>query len=204
MGKQQKPFLAARIPIGLEKALEEHTALTGENKTKILINALRKYVGWSDSDDKVEPDAADRLTQLEIKVIELEKLITTQTVIKLDNKKDRKLKSKIVIEEDKNLDNKKPEVVQLDTQIQLETKNVVTSKDELKVTDKKLWTHKEFSELTGINLNTLRSKRNYKKSDVTWEGVTYQLIRPKEGWRWSPIITDNNIIDQPAESNKLS
>ena len=72
--KSEKPFLAARIPHSLEAAIESHVDSTGESKTQTVINALAAYLGWSDGEEK-KPTASDRLSILEKKFAELEKLI---------------------------------------------------------------------------------------------------------------------------------
>ena len=69
-----KPFLAARIPEDLNTKLEEHSASTGEGRTQAVINALAKYLNFT-PESKSEESAGDRLSVLEKKVAELEKII---------------------------------------------------------------------------------------------------------------------------------
>lgn len=69
--KTGKPFLAARIPMGLNDALEAHSKSTNESKTDAIINALAMYLQWSDK-GKVGNSASDRLSLLERRVKDLE------------------------------------------------------------------------------------------------------------------------------------
>lgn len=176
MGKAQKPFIAARIPIGLEEALERHTKSTGESKTAALINALAGYVGWS-QDEKVKPSASDRLSLLEKRVEKLEQLIQApqQTsllelspVISDDNKTDKELSGTNFKNTDNNLDN-----------------NVINIEP---------MTHKEFAALTGIKLETIRSKYKTQKPTVEWKGKIFEPRKIEKGWRWFLITGNNNVI----------
>lgn len=69
-----KPFIAARISEDLNFRLEDHARTTGESRTQIIINALSAYIGYSPSKETNE-SAKDRLTRLEEKVAELEKIL---------------------------------------------------------------------------------------------------------------------------------
>lgn len=70
----EKPFVAARIPESLNLKLEEHSKATGESKTQALINALAAYLGFNPGSE-VQETASDRLSVLEQKVAELERLV---------------------------------------------------------------------------------------------------------------------------------
>jgi len=69
-----KPFIAARIPESLNVKLEEHSKATGEGKTQVLINALYAYLGFTPETENKE-NASDRLSLLEAKVAELERML---------------------------------------------------------------------------------------------------------------------------------
>lgn len=102
--KSGKPFLAARIPEGLDKALQDYVDLNGGSRTDILIDALSVYLGWSNG-EQPKPATSDRLSRLEQRLETLEteiyrpkqtSLLTGEagvqeeysTVIKQDNKPD--------------------------------------------------------------------------------------------------------------------
>ena len=165
MGKPQKPFIAARIPIGLEEALEKHTKATGESKTTALINALGSYVSWS-QDEKAKPSSTDRLNLLEERVEKLEKLIQAPQQTSL-------LELKPVIETDNNTDNKLSEA---------ETDN----SDNKVIKEEKLFTHKEVAEITGIPYNTVKKKP---KANKTAEGNDrkFKPIRRGKISKWIEI-----------------
>lgn len=126
--KGDKPFLAARIPHGLEKALESHVQSTDESKTQSVINALSAYLNWSENATK--PNASDRLSLLEKKVAELESLLKAPQQTNL-------LDVEPVIKETKKTNKKEN---------QTETENSPA-----------LLTHRKLSDLTGINYNSIKS-----------------------------------------------
>ena len=103
MATKSKPFIAARVPEGLNKALEKHVDATGESRTAAIINALSSYLKWSDTDKGKPISAGDRLSKLEDKIAELEKLL----------KKDKKKKEpeQLVIGQDNNIDNSRSKAV---------------------------------------------------------------------------------------------
>ena len=118
-----KPFLAARIPEDLNTKLEEHSASTGEGRTQAVINALGRYLNFT-PESKSEESAGDRLSVLERKVAELEKIINepkqisfldaAQVIskevlpkVQTDNKELGKTDSR-VIASDNNVDNISP------------------------------------------------------------------------------------------------
>ena len=181
MGKPQKPFIAARIPIGLEEALEKHTKSTGESKTAALINALANYIGWS-KEEETKPSASDRLSLLEKRIEKLEKLIQTpqqtnllelSTVISDDNKIDKKL-----------LDPPKKNQFKSDNK----TDNIVIQNIQKTQSDKlEPMTHKEFATLTGMKLETVRSKYKTKQPTVEWQGKTFEPQKDEKAWRWHQI-----------------
>ena len=202
MGKAQKPFIAARIPIGLEEALEKHTKSTGESKTTALIHALANYVGWS-QDKKQKPSANDRLSLLEERIEKLEKLMQTpqqtsllelEPVIDTDNKFDNKV-------QEPNSDNSDNTVNKADQENIIETLTNGNKEKEFDNTDnnvikeEKLFTHKEFSKLTGIKLETIRSKYKTKNPKVEWEGKTFEPKKFGKTWKWQRITQDNSVIN---------
>lgn len=100
MTAKSKPFIAARVPEGLNEALEKHVNATGENRTTAIINALSSYLKWSDSKKEKHDSAVDRLSVLEKRVTELEKLTKPnqsnqasqmELVISSDNKENNSL-----------------------------------------------------------------------------------------------------------------
>ena len=74
MAAKSKPFIAARVPEGLNEALEKHVEATGESRTTALINALSSYLKWSDSKEHKASSAVDRLSLLEKRVTALEEI----------------------------------------------------------------------------------------------------------------------------------
>lgn len=74
MVAKSKPFIAARVPEGLNEALEKHVNDTGENRTTAIINALSFYLKWSDSKETKPNSTVDRLSLLEKRVAALEDL----------------------------------------------------------------------------------------------------------------------------------
>ncbi|MGD1857869.1 MAG: hypothetical protein ACFB2W_26835 [Leptolyngbyaceae cyanobacterium] len=192
MGKPQKPFIAARIPIGLEEALEKHTKATGESKTTALINALGSYVSWS-QDEKAKPSSTDRLNLLEERVEKLEKLIQApqqtsllelKPVIETDNNTDNKLSEA----ETDNSDNKVIETGQeniIDVVVN-EHKEPDNNTDNIVIKEEKLFTHKEVAEITGIPYNTVKKKP---KANKTAEGNDrkFKPIRRGKISKWIEI-----------------
>lgn len=69
-----KPFIAARISEDLNLKLDDYSKATGESRTQILLNALSTYLGYSPNSETKER-ASDRLTRLEEKVVELERIL---------------------------------------------------------------------------------------------------------------------------------
>jgi hypothetical protein len=159
--KGEKPFLAARIPHSLEKAIESHVKSTGENKTQTIVKALGAYLGWSENIDS--PNASDRLSLLEKKVAELEKFLKTpqQTVL---------LDVEPVIKEVKRTDNKK------------EYKRTEQAKI---ANTPELLTHKKLSDLTGINYNSVKSDLEGKV--IEWERRIFQTTKESGRWKWKEV-----------------
>ena len=191
MGKPQKPFIAARIPIGLEEALEKYTKSTGESKTAALINALASYIGWSKGEE-AKPSANDRLSLLEERVKHLEKLIQIpqqtsllelESVIKTDNKIDNNLSEA----ETDNSDNK---VIKTDQEniidVVVNEHKESDNKDNDVITREKLFTHKEVAEITGIPYNTIR-KRPKANKVAEGNGRKFKPTRIGKTSKWLEI-----------------
>lgn len=100
MPAKSKPFIAARVPEGLNKALDKHVEATGESRTTAIINALSSYLQWTKAEVDKTTSAGDRLSKLEAKVTELERL--------LKKSQKRKEPEQLVIGQDNNTDNKHP------------------------------------------------------------------------------------------------
>jgi hypothetical protein len=183
--KSDKPFLAARIPHGLETALESHVKSTGESKTLSVVKALGAYLNWTE--DKSNPNASDRLSLLEKKVTELENFLKTphqtnwldeESVIKNDafsdnekEKRQEKPSKNSVIKKDKNNDNnpKVPEPELSDEE------------------NSGLMTHKELAELTKLNYHLIRKKPQSKNPKIEWEERTFKVIQIGKKWYWEEI-----------------
>lgn len=186
--KGDKPFLAARIPYGLEQALEAHVKSTNESKTQTIIKALGTYLKWSGEDSN--PNASDRLSKLERKVIELEKLLKTPQQTSF-------LDTNTVIKKDIKTDNKKgdpkpkpKESLAITKDIKVDNRTV--SESEVKEEDTaQLMTHKELSELTGISNNSIKARPRSTNRIIKWEGRTFEVIQLEGRWRWKEIF-DNN------------
>jgi hypothetical protein len=183
--KSDKPFLAARIPYGLEQALETHVKSTNENKTQAIIKALSVYLKWSDEGSS--PNASDRLSKLERKVAELEKLLKTP-------KQTSFLDAEAVIKKDINTDNKKekpepkPKLPSAITE-DIKVDNITVPEFELKEEEAaQLMTHKELSELTGKKYSTVKARARSTNRIIKWEGRTFGLIRLEGQWRWKEIL----------------
>ena len=164
--KSDKPFLAARIPVGLSNALEAHVKSTQESKTDVIINALSTYLGWADN-GSTQPSASDRLSKLEARLNELEKLVREprQTSL-LDNLEQPKAsdskvyhKPQPVIEKDNSSDNK--------------TKS------------RKLLSNREMSELSGVNYETVRSRHKADKL-MTIQDSSYKPLKRGSSCLWEP------------------
>ena len=217
MGKAQKPFIAARIPIGLEEALEKHTKSTGESKTTALINALASYIDWSEKEE-TKPSASDRLSLLEERVKKIEQILKTpqQTnllelspVISDDNKTDKeppelpencktaidnKLDNSVIKSTqgditDNIFDNTTDNNFNNDKDTDNITENVVIKQDlEPEELAQRLFSHKEMAELTGKNYNSVKSKpRRKKDKTIAHEGITYEYIKEGKKAGWKPI-----------------
>ena len=163
--KSDKPFLAARIPHSLEKALESHVKITGESKTDSVIKALGSYLKWSEAEEK--PNASDRLSKLEKKVAELESFLKTPQQTNL-------LDVKPVIEEAKQADNKEK------NEIEKQTKTKENSV---------LLTHRKLADLTGINYNSVKS--NPEGRIIEWEGRRFKTTKRDGRWKWEEITSQH-------------
>lgn len=186
--KNDKPFLAARIPYGLEQALEAHVKSTNESKTQAVIKALGAYLKWSDEGSS--PNASDRLSRLEKKVAELEKLLKTPQQTSF-------LDADTVIKKDIKTDNKKenpeprPKISSVITE-DIKVDNRTITESELKEGNAaRLMTHKELSELTGKKYSTVKARARSANRIIKWEGRTFDLIQLEGQWRWKEIL-DNN------------
>jgi hypothetical protein len=160
--KVDKPFLAARIPYGLEQALETHVKSTNESKTQTIIKALSAYLKWSD--ESSSPNASDRLSKLERKVAEIEKLLKAPQQTSF-------LDADAVITEDIKFDNK-----------------TITESELDKGNAARLMTHKEMSELTGKKYSTVKARARSANRIIKWEGRTFDLIQLEGQWRWKEIF----------------
>lgn len=187
--KSDKPFLAARIPYGLEKALEDHVKSTNESKTQTIIKALGTYLKWSEENSS--PNASDRLSKLERKVTELEKLLRTPQQTSF-------LDADPVIKRDINIDNKtdnkkensksKPKISSVITE-DIKTDNKIVSGPILEEENTaQLMTHKELSELTGISNNSVKAKPRSTNRIIKWEGRTFEVIQLEGKWRWKELF----------------
>jgi hypothetical protein len=174
--KIDKPFLAARIPYGLEQALETHVKSTNESKTQTIIKALSAYLKWSDEGSS--PNASDRLSRLEKKVAKLEELLKTPkqtsfldavSVIKKD------------IIDDNNTENHSSVITE---NISNDNKEIIQDSKLDKVSSARLLTHKELSELTGISNNSIKAKPRSKNKVIKWKGRSFEVIQVEEKWRW--------------------
>lgn len=162
--KTDKPFLAARIPAGLSDALEAHVKSKEESKTEALINALSVYLGWTDG-EATQPSASDRLSMLETRLNELERLVKeprqTSLLDDLEHPKRPNIKEshkpQPVIKEDKNIDNN---------------------------TDKML-NNREMSQLSGMNHETVRSRHKTEKTIVIG-GKSYRPFKDGKSCLWDP------------------
>jgi Fe2+ transport system protein B len=166
--KSEKPFLAARIPHSLENALESHVEFTGESKTQSIINALSAYLKWSENGEV--SNASDRLSKVERKVAELEQLLKTPQQTNLLD-----LDRKSVISSVKQADNKKP------------TARIEQTSQEFKW----LLTHREISDLTGINYNSVKSRPTGKAKIIEWNGRAFKVIQVEGRWKWREITSQH-------------
>lgn len=166
--KSEKPFVAARIPHSLENALESHVELTGESKTQSIINALSAYLKWSESEET--SNASDRLSEVERKVAKLEQLLKKPQQINLLD-----LDSKSVINNVKQVDNKKP----------------TAKKEQANQEGDQLLTHKEISNLTGINYNSVKSRPTGKTKTIEWDGRAFEVIQAEGRWKWREITSQH-------------
>ena len=156
--KEGKPFLAARIPHDLERALEAHIEESGETKTQLIINAIGSYIKWSADGDR--PIASDRLSTLEAKVAEIGRLIKTPQQQNL-------LDIQPVIKDVKQTDNKPTETE--------------SSRND------QLFTHRKVSDITGIGYNSVKSKPNSKNKIVEGNGRKFEVVKIDKGWKWREI-----------------
>lgn len=81
----ENPFVSARIPVALNKALEARIKTTGESRSKILVNALCDYLEVQAGD----LSTAERLKHLEARTAALE-----QTVFKSSNSSSENISAK--------------------------------------------------------------------------------------------------------------
>lgn len=163
-----KPFIAARIPESLSLKLDEHSKATGESKTQALINALAAYLGVSLADQDNEP-ATDRLSLLEQRVSDLERLIKRPQQISLFDSPvevDTAVPSTQAIT-DNNSDNDVDNTVQFPQQ-------------------EGGFTHREMAELTGMSYEAVRSKQKQGRT-IRHDGKEYKAIKPEKIWEWQLV-----------------
>lgn len=156
-----KPFIAARIPEALNKALEKHTNKKGgESRTDAVINALNAYLGQPLGLVEGSPEI-DRIAELERRVSALE------------NNTGRAVQGNLL---------DKDSVINPDKETKNDIENRISGTSD-KNTDNNLLTHKQISDLTGTNINSVRSKyRNDRK--ISKDDKTYTPIKIKNKPRW--------------------
>lgn len=160
-----KPFIAARIPEALNKALEKHTSKKdGESRTEAIINALNAYLGQPLGIIENSPEV-DRITDLEKRIVALEK------------KTGEAIQGNLLDKDD---------VIKTDNQTKSKSDKPVDSSDN-KI-DNSLLTHKQVAETTGMKYETVRSKYKTGNSMLV-NGKTYTPTREQGNPRWK--ATDN-------------
>jgi hypothetical protein len=179
-----KPFLAARIPHSLESALESHVESTGESKTQTVINALGKYLKWSENLES--PDASDRLSILERKVSELEKLLDA-------NKQAENSDNSSVIKKDINFDNKvdsfksPAEPIAVIKNHSNSDNNKNSKIEEVKHKDTSvLMTHRDIANLTGLNYNSVKSHPEGKV--INHGNRSFHSTEESGRWKWKEVV----------------
>lgn len=158
-----KPFIAARIPEGLNLKLDEHSKATGESRTQALINALATYLGYT-SEAPSEQSASDRLSLLEKRVQELEKVWKEpQQILLLDIASEPEIKLQPLTKTDPKTDNK------IDNTSSSPLKNTLDNQ--------------EMSQLSGIKYETVRSK--YRKNvAIELRGKQYLPFKDGKSCKW--------------------
>ena len=73
----EKPFIAARIPEDLNKALTQHVEESGLNRTEVIVNALVAYLKLPTSFTQGNKNGT-RLDLLEERILNLEKITEAQ------------------------------------------------------------------------------------------------------------------------------
>ena len=86
------PFFSGRIPPGLADKIDAHLLNTGETRSELLVRLLRTEIGDNNSNNSVDNQLNNRLTDVLIRLERLERLV--------NNKADNKLPAS-----DNNFDN---------------------------------------------------------------------------------------------------
>jgi hypothetical protein len=155
-----KPFIAARIPEGLRLKLEEHSKATGEGKTQAIINALSAYLSFTPEEGNRE-GAGDRLSLLEMKVAELEKLMKEPQQISLLN-----------LSPAPTLKLEKREITSVNA---TDNKTQESARNGLN--------NREMSEASGIKYETVRSKHKH-NMPIAFNGKEYLPVKEGNSCKW--------------------
>ena len=89
------PFFSGRIPPGLADKIDAHLLNTGETRSELLVRLLRTEIGDNNSNNSIDNQFDNRLTDVVIRLERLERLINDKADNeqfsiddKLDNTKD--------------------------------------------------------------------------------------------------------------------
>lgn len=176
-----KPFIAARIPEALNKALEKHTnKKDGESRTDAVINALNTYLGQPLGVIKDNPEI-DRIAELEKRVTVLEKESRVKLVAE-GSVQGNLLDNKSVINSEKEDTSEKD---------QISSDNKVDNKIDNKVGTTEWLSNEEVVSLTGNKISTIRSR--FKIGKVIEKGN--QRLTPDNSIRYKPRWKLDNIND---------
>lgn len=131
-----KPFIAARISEDLNLRLADYLRTTGESRTQVIVNALSAYIGYLPGKETNE-SASDRLTRLEEKVAELERILKEPKQFSLLETTPSPVPTGLEITSDNTSDNKvkdeslrtPQDVIRLDNTIDNKTDNAIDNND---------------------------------------------------------------------------
>jgi hypothetical protein len=187
-----KPFIAARIPHVIENKLNERVQASGLSKTEIIVIALAEYLGCS-IDVPEETQAVDRLVAVEKKLAELQKLVRALEKPTEKTPPPEIEGQRVLSFEPLNIDN----TVDNQTENTETTAEIIREVSDIS-SDNNLLTHKQMAELSGMKLETVKS-RYRREWTIEWQEKQYIPVRKDKLPRWQLVNNalskaDNDLI----------
>lgn len=190
----EKPFIAARIPEDLNKALTQHVEESGLNRTEVIVNALVAYLKLPTSFTQGNKNGT-RLDLLEERILNLEKITEAQNFS--SNPILKTYDSSLIKTSDKETNHEEVKILDIIKDgHQGEPEEVNLSL--FNINNEGL-THKQLSELTGISYNTIKSKVRTQDAEIKHNEKTYIPTKIGNKSYWIIKISSNTDIEETVE-----